>query len=128
MRLIEHLTMEGESPMTDIEQVGARPPLPVKAWRLPLDPEIEAQMDRQWPCGNPIWRGHIRHGRVWFDRAKALGWTAGELARKDLLSAMAVGVVTAVSATAILVQEPDGGRVRFKRRAPAGAPMPPEAV
>jgi hypothetical protein len=95
-----------------------------KPWSMLLDPEIEAQMDRQWPCGNPIWRGHIRHGRVWFDRAKALGWTAAELARKDLLSAMSVGVATSVTAEAVLVLAPDGERVRIRRHSPSRSPLP----
>jgi hypothetical protein len=130
----------------DLEEDIAMEPKARGPWDMLLDPEIEALMDDMWNSGEIgvvdrsgtgkrvvgcrgddrlgvrrrafRFHEHVRYARVWFDKAKALGWTVEDFARRPVMAQLASGVVTAVTADVMLVQQPDGERVRIERLGP----------
>jgi hypothetical protein len=88
-----------------------------RPWEVPLDREIERVMARHWnrPGWGQFFIERVRCHRTWFDKAKALGWSVHDLARKELMVELGNGVVTLLTAEAMVVLQPDGEAVRIRR-------------
>jgi hypothetical protein len=102
------------------------------AWLQRMEPEIECTLDLTSHSYDEV-RGRVWMGRVWLEKASAMGWEDRELCSFELMREMMLGVVLMVTPDVILLQRPDGQQVRVKKGKPYSppkrrSPTPPKAA